>query len=1085
MPEIARLKVTVTAETGQAEAALDRVQRKTRGTVGALADVAKQAAGFGLAMAGVRALSDAFSAVGDAVIGFNARLEQSQTAWKTMLGSAEAAKVMLSDLAAFAAKTPFRFPELEVASRRLVAMGFAARDVIPLMEDLGNVAAGLGMGDEGINRLVLALGQMHAKTKVAGGEMRQLTEMGVPAWDLLAAAIGKSTAETMKLAEQGRISADVFIAAFRQFSQQNFGDMMRAQSRTFLGALSTIADNVTIVASTGFQPLFERVSQLAQRLAEFTQSADFQSWARTTQQALNFVFIMFDRARAGIGRLGEAIRSNTPLVAGLAGIIGAMAARWLALNAAMLVARGATLAMAAAQAALNLIMQANPIVLVISLIAGLVSAIVTAYNSSETFRRKVDEVFNAVREVVRGAVEKVVGFLNNLWQGIQGLARGWAEQFANVQKITRDVFDFIAKKIADFFNWLKGLPIIGKYIGSVGDWLSKMGQQVGATFSQVGATVGATFDDLRNKAGEAFGNVSAAVSGAFQDIKGFVESVGADIQNAWNAALPPAEQLEQTLNDLIPPTQEEAQAMSAVAGGAEAAAFSTQDLVNAMVSLHPAVRMAADQIVSLQRNIDSINTALRFHQEELRAAQAVYQEMQDRLNGLKNELSEAQRRLQELSMPRLRGMGELEMQISAVETQLKRIRLAEVMGVPLQEIIRQYPLLTEGAEAFLATLPQTQEELQRVLEQLRLTQSLKFDEQLKKLKEAATGVEEELTFEQALTQIQDTKARIGELTSAITAQEAAMRSQQAVIASIQATIDGLNATLQQLQAQLAEAQRRQDLMTQALQLAYTWLLEGRNQFTALGAEGQRVAGVMDQQAALLLRAVSAMATDTSTVSTETLAEMVRNYQLSMAEAILAVSDLRGSLNSIPREIETIHITRQFVVQGWEEIPRSERRGEERPHQRPREGRGGRGGVQERQFGGPIRPGRLYLVGERGPELILPTLSGTVIPIRNAASDAILDFFGQLPKSIAKRKAMIGPPVRDIGDIIRDLGQLPKSIIKHSRLPPSIDYDRLAQAIVAAISQRPTYVVNAQYYHAQDERSIRDDLRLLQLLGATL
>lgn len=44
-------------------------------------------------------------------------------------------------------------------------------------------------------------------------------------------------------------------------------------------------------------------------------------------------------------------------------------------------------------------------------------------------------------------------------------------------------------------------------------------------------------------------------------------------------------------------------------------------------------------------------------------------------------------------------------------------------------------------------------------------------------------------------------------------------------------------------------------------------------------------------------------------------------------------------------------------------------------------------------------------------------------------------------------------------------------------------DALAERIAAAVASRPTYTINAQYRY-QDERSLRDDLRLLQLLGAT-
>lgn len=1009
MPEVAKIWLTVGADTKEAEQGLERVQRKTHTVVGALTDIGKRAAAFGLGMAGIRAVSDAFSVLSDMIVGFNGRMEQSRIAWTTMLGSATAAEVMLRDLQKFAAETPFEFPELEDASRRLVAMGFAARDVIPLMTDIGNAAAGIGKGKEGVNRLVLALGQMQAKAKVSAEEMLQMTELGIPAWDVLAKAIGKSVPETMKLAEQGKIASGVFIEAFRQFSRQNFGDMMEQQSRTFLGSLSTIKDNLLIVAATGFKPLFERLSALAQGIAQFVSSQDFAVWGMRMQQTLNFVFLVVDRVRAGIGALGNAMQGNLPVFAGIAGLVGTMTANWLAYNAILAGSRAATLALAAAQAALNLVLRANPLTLVLSLVAGLASALITAYRTNEAFRQGVEEVWQAIQRTVGNAVGAVTGLLGDLWGAIQGLASGWAEQFASIQRVTGSVFQFIGSRLSDFFNWLRGLPIVGQYIGEFGDWVGGMGEQVSETFRTVQSAVTTTLGNLREEAGSALGGLANAAGTALGQVTGAVTGMIGGVQAAWEQAQPPLVELPTDIAALTAATQPMAAAMEDAAAKTRKEAFSAQELVNALVALHPAVRLVSLEVESYRRQIDSLNLSLRFHQDQLRAAQGEYQAMQEQLSRLKDSLSEAQRRLQELSSPRLKGMGEFESKISAIETQLKRLQLAELMGKPLEEISKQFPMLEKGSEEYLRTLPKTREELQKILEQLRLSQSLTFDEQLKKLKEAAEGAKKELTFEQALTQIQQTKTRITELTGAVSAQEAALRSQQAVIASVQATIDSLNATLQQYQAQLAEAQRRQELVTQALQLAYTWLLEGRQKFTELGAEGERVAGVMDQEAATLLSAVTSMAADTSTISSETLAEMVKNYQVRMATALLEVGRLKGTLDALPRYIETLHVTRHVDVYGGENVE----------------------GAEGRQQGGPIYPGRAYLVGERGPELIVPAAAGTVVPLSGSTG---------------------------------------------------IDYERLAETMLAAMSRRPTYVINANYRY-QDERSLRDDLRLLQLLGA--
>jgi tape measure domain-containing protein len=149
--------------------------------------------------------------------------EQSTVAFTTMLKSGEAATKFLADLRDFAAKTPFEFTELEDASRRMMAFGFEAREVLPMMTAIGDATSGLGLGADGVNRVVLALGQMQAKSKVSAQEMMQLTETGIPAWRYLATSMGLTTAEVMKLSEKGLIPADQAIQGILEGMEADFG----------------------------------------------------------------------------------------------------------------------------------------------------------------------------------------------------------------------------------------------------------------------------------------------------------------------------------------------------------------------------------------------------------------------------------------------------------------------------------------------------------------------------------------------------------------------------------------------------------------------------------------------------------------------------------------------------------------------------------------------------------------------------------------------------------------------------------------------------------------------------------------------
>lgn len=201
-------------------------------------------------------------------IAYNQMREQAQIAFTTMLGSGQKARKFLDDLAAFAAKTPFEFQGLVESSQKLLAMGFAAEDVIPTMTAIGDAVAALG-GDAGtLDRVTVALGQIKAKGKASAEEMLQLTEAGIPAWQMLADKIGKTVPEAMKAVSKGAIDADTTIKAVTEGMEKRFGGMMDKQSHTFQGLLSTIEDTASMVAGTITGPLFGVVEAGLQRIVD-------------------------------------------------------------------------------------------------------------------------------------------------------------------------------------------------------------------------------------------------------------------------------------------------------------------------------------------------------------------------------------------------------------------------------------------------------------------------------------------------------------------------------------------------------------------------------------------------------------------------------------------------------------------------------------------------------------------------------------------------------------------------------------------------------------------------------------------------
>lgn len=208
--------------------------------------------GAGAALAGI-------AAAGTVGVKTAAQLETAQIGFTTMLGSGEKAQAFLKDLTSFAAKTPFELPGLQQSASQLVATGIATEKVIPIMTTLGNITSGMGTGSEGIQRAVVAIQQMNAAQKISAEDLNQLRDAGVPVYELLAKATGKSTQEVAALASAGKLGKTELDALMKTLESgaglERFNGLMEQQSKSLSGLASTAKDTFQIGMAGAIAPL--------------------------------------------------------------------------------------------------------------------------------------------------------------------------------------------------------------------------------------------------------------------------------------------------------------------------------------------------------------------------------------------------------------------------------------------------------------------------------------------------------------------------------------------------------------------------------------------------------------------------------------------------------------------------------------------------------------------------------------------------------------------------------------------------------------------------------------------------------------
>lgn len=361
-----------------------------------------------------------------------AQMRQYEIAFQTMLKSAEAGTQMLRDLQQFAAETPFDVPGVVSAGQQLMAFGFKAEEIIPMLTNLGDAASGLGLGTEGVSRLAYALGQMQTSGKLNAQDMMQLTSAGISAWDMLAQAAGKTVAEMKDLCSKGAIDSKAAVQTIVAGMNDQFGGMMAKTSDEVSGLLANIEETAGNTSAAVGKYLTEAfnikgiLKDVSDRLGEFQQKMQ-----TATEQGKS---------------LGDVIKECVP--APVIAAIGAFAAVLAVVSVAAVATLGAVLGLTAGIVAIGAAIGA-----VAALVVTYWDEIVDAVNIAvQAILDTVVIIGTAITEAVLSVVNWIVGAIGDMWADITGDQDNWFSKFSSMLgDAIKEVEDF-AKKAIDWFG---------------------------------------------------------------------------------------------------------------------------------------------------------------------------------------------------------------------------------------------------------------------------------------------------------------------------------------------------------------------------------------------------------------------------------------------------------------------------------------------------------------------------------------------------------------------------------------------------------------------------------------------------------
>lgn len=452
-------KVIVDADTTGAIASLTALNEKTKK---ASSGIKSMLTSVGV----VNAVSAAFNTVKQSVSSAFSRIDTMNQFNRTVTaitGSAESAGVALGQLKDITKGTAYGLDVAAKATQNFVTRGLDISQATDQVRIWGDAVSFYGKGtNEQFENVTDALAKMRTKGKVEMDQLDRLFEAGIDAVGMYAQATGRSSAEVQDDLSYGRISAEEFINTVSTAMQEGTNGVLSiagaakeagaSWAGTFDNAVAACARGMQAIidsieaalAANGLPTMKESVANLGKAFEEMAGKV-----ASVMPQVIEKLIWFIDHGDAVVGVITAIASAFVALKAAgiVGGIIGTIKDR---LDE---VAKGTSMV-----GTVMKVLGTGPIPIIIAAVAALVGALVVAYNTSETFRNAVNNLFSQIAESVGPIIEQAISAFSGLGETIMNTL---GTALINLAPVLSRFVDFISQMVVGI------APLIAQLVGSL------------------------------------------------------------------------------------------------------------------------------------------------------------------------------------------------------------------------------------------------------------------------------------------------------------------------------------------------------------------------------------------------------------------------------------------------------------------------------------------------------------------------------------------------------------------------------------------------------------------------------------------
>lgn len=522
------------------------------------------------------------TAFGKAALEASANAEVLRKGLTFQLG-ADQADLLISKMKEIGETSAYDGSALIPMARLWVNVGDNAETAISKMNKIVDAGSAYGLTQEQIQNCTLALTQMAGAGKIDAGNMNQLTNDGIPAWQLLSDAMGMPVEQLRDMASKGDLTADSLnalwdglVAKTQGASAEMQGTLMSHFTNLEESAQNSLAGIGDIISkafdvSGILETAGEYVDQFKEHIASINEAIAAGGDPATAiineiSAVSPAIGAVVNTALAGFNAIKAVISENITLIKNIAiGVTAAVAAYmgimkavtvFTAVKNAITVATVAMRLFGVAMTAVNAVSALNPVVLAIAAIIAIIALLVANWDTvkaaavsamaaisnaiggvAEWLSSGFQSAVSAVSSIFSSIAETVSGVISSIGEGISAGAETISAVFASIlETITASVtaaITTIEGIIGAIVAWISTnvvTPIVDNWISGINVIVGLASVLVAGIQAAWGAIVSWVASNVAQPLTEAFTAawtaVTAGAAAVYSGIVGVFSAIG-------------------------------------------------------------------------------------------------------------------------------------------------------------------------------------------------------------------------------------------------------------------------------------------------------------------------------------------------------------------------------------------------------------------------------------------------------------------------------------------------------------------------------------------------------------------------------